>query len=110
MKILLVDESILGQVLTTLLNQHTVTLSSHEDALENLLLEEPDAVLICECWEDATGKLTNVSKTTLEDIRNSADKNVTVKTLGFDGMAFDGTCDIPIHSFTIENILQSLEE
>ncbi len=112
MKILIIDESILGQVLVTLLSQHkhSIILNNHEDALESLLLEEPDAVLICECWKDAANKTINVSKTTLEDIRNSTDKNVTVKTLGFDGMAFDETCDILINPLTIETLLQSLEE
>ena len=33
---------------------------------------------------------------TTEDIRNSADATVTVKTIGFDGHAFGGDCDILI--------------
>lgn len=109
MKLLIIDNSIFGEVLKSLLNQHgIVILSSHKDALENFLTEEPSHVLICECWQNSEGKTANVSKITTEDIQNSADEIVIVKTMGFDGMAFGGNCDIPMIPLTIEGILQSL--
>lgn len=109
MKIMIVDNSIFGQVLKTILDpQGVVILSSHEDALETLLFEEPDRILICECWQGSDGKTANVSSRTTEDIRNSADETVTIKTMGFDGIAFGGTCDIPMVPLTLESVLQSL--
>ncbi|MEA3323086.1 MAG: hypothetical protein U9Q12_02590 [Patescibacteria group bacterium] len=109
MKLMIIDSSIFGEALKTILEQHVnVILSSHEDALETFLFEEPDRILICECWQDSDGKTANVSSRTTEDIHNSADETVIVKTIGFDGEAFGGTCDIPMVPLTLESLLQSL--
>lgn len=109
MKILIIDNSVIGQVVKTILDQYgTVLLTSHEDALETFLLEEPDRVLICECWQSSDGKAKNVSKSTTEDIFNSADETVMVKTMGLSDYAFGRACDIPL-PVDIEDILQSLK-
>lgn len=109
MKLMIIDSSIFGEALKTILDQHiTVILRNHEDALETLLFEEPDRILICECWQDSDGKTANVSSRTTEDIRNSTDETVIVKTIGFDGEAFGGICDIPMVPLTLESVLQSL--
>ena len=111
MKLLIVDNSIFGEVLTTLLSQVIkieidIIKSSHEDALETFLLEDPDHVLICECWENEAVAIkgiaiTKFSKISLEDISNSAGKDVTIRTAGFDQKN-----DL-IHLFTIKDVLAS---
>ncbi len=90
MKMLIIADGIFGEVLSTLLSQVAkieikIIQSSHEDALETFLFEDPDYVLICECWDkDKTGKITELSKISLEDISNSAGEDVLIKTSGFD--------------------------
>jgi hypothetical protein len=107
MRLLIIDDSIFGEVLPTLLSQVAkieikIIQSSHKDALENFLLEDPDCVLICESWdEDESGKITEISKISLEDITNSAEEEVTIKTAGFDKKN-----DL-VHLFKIEDVLAS---
>lgn len=90
MKLLIVDNSVFGEVLPALLSQVIkieidIIKSSHEGALETFLLEGPNSVLICECWgKDEAGKITEFSKISLEDISNSAGEDVLIKTSGFD--------------------------
>ena len=83
MKILLVDNGILGEVIEAIIiisSKIPTIRSSHEDALENFLLEDPDRVLIFESWSEKK----ELSITTATDIRNSATSEIIIKTIGFD--------------------------
>ena len=107
MKLLIVDNSVLGEGLALILTQSTevdVIMSSHKDALETFLLEDPTHVLICESWDEtADSKIVELGELSLEDIRNSASTDIIIRTIGFDAKN-----DL-VHLFEIKDVLASLQ-
>lgn len=81
MRILLVDNGVLGKAIQIITESKASTiLSTHKDALETFLLEDPKCVLIFESWDEKH----ELSVETAIDIRNSATSEIIIKTIGFD--------------------------
>jgi len=107
MKLLIIDDGIFSTGLALVLNQSIecdIIMSSHKDALETFLLEEPTHILVCESWgETADGKTAEFGGITFEDINNSAGAEVTIRRVGF-----DKENDL-VYLFEIEDVLASLQ-
>ena len=111
MKILIVSSSpILLGSLKAILDYPEVEalVSSHEEALEKFLTEEPTHVLICEYQEylSSPGNMGLKGQQTYQDIKNSAANEVIIR-LGYSNYGYEDYHQIP---FDIKDLVAKLNK